>query len=130
MRFGSGFRIKNSSLTCSTSGGSLNSLSTCTGFESNNSIVISNLISSGILTKNMKISVSILIALPDVPGVNSITITSMSMEGYLMDRSIVEFVSEARVLNEEQIAISSSSLVTGSSTVYTVNLTLPLNLGI
>ena len=78
----------------------------------------------------MKISVSILIALPDVPGVNSITITSMSMEGYLMDRSIVEFVSEARVLNEEQIAISSSSLVTGSSTVYTVNLTLPLNLGI
>lgn len=32
MRFVSPFKIKNSSSTCSTSGGSLNSLSTCTGF--------------------------------------------------------------------------------------------------
>jgi hypothetical protein len=122
------FPISAGSSQCAISGPSLNSMTNCLYFSTNNTIQAGGLNTTTQNISAMTVTLNISMSMSQNVGTYSFTVSSQSLGG-IVDIGYASLTTTSRKLTSSQFYVTSSSSFTYSATVYTLYFSLPFNSG-
>lgn len=123
------FNMLDTNSPCRLSGTGLNLLGTCITFGSNNTLLVTGLTPAGSSSQIQPQTLTVTFSLTIPSSIGSFTLSLQTLSPvWTIDQTTLSISSSPRKLLSPELAISSSSTITYSPTVYTLVFSLPLTL--